>query len=165
MVAKAPQKLYPQIRKLLITYALSRPDVRFSFRILDGPKKVAGKSENWVYAPSKVVQEAVTKIIGKEISSNCIWQEFDTSENEDDMHFDPEGMKVEALLIKSGAGELSTVTLTLLTFLRPKKGRQERTCNGVHLRRLTPRLNSSPRCLQIHHHPLQKLSQIRTSRQ
>ncbi|RPA88006.1 hypothetical protein BJ508DRAFT_232623 [Ascobolus immersus RN42] len=102
VVAKAPQKLYPTIRKLLITYALSRPDVRFSFRIVGGPKKAVGKSEDWVYAPSKIVQEAVTKIVGKEISSNCIWKEFDTSENEDDMHFDPEGMRIDALLITPG---------------------------------------------------------------
>src|SRR5690606_21205247 len=102
VVAKAPQKLYPQIRKILITYALSRPDVRFSFRIVGGPKKAGGKSEDWVYAPSKLVHEAVTKIVGKEISSNCIWKEFDTSENEDDMHFDPEGMKIDALLISPG---------------------------------------------------------------
>lgn len=60
-------------------YYISHPHCRFSLRILASPQKggAKGRSEDIVYAPSKSVQEAVQKAVGKDVAAACEW--IDTS--------------------------------------------------------------------------------------
>lgn len=59
-------------------YYISHPHCRFSLRILPSPLKGAkARAEDVVYAPSKSVQEAVQKAVGKDVAAACEW--IDTS--------------------------------------------------------------------------------------
>ncbi|KAF8469719.1 histidine kinase-like ATPase [Kalaharituber pfeilii] len=106
-----------EIRKMLIKYALSHPNIRFSLKIVPGPGVVKTKMEagdNWVYSPSKTVQEAVMKIFGKEMVAAGVWvgrkswgggEEGETEgeeEEERNRHQRKPKVEVEAFLIKPG---------------------------------------------------------------
>ncbi|KAI5779871.1 hypothetical protein DFH27DRAFT_657266 [Peziza echinospora] len=91
---KSSQKYLQHVKKTLVTYALSHPNIRFSLKVLPSPGKTkqtpAGES-NWVYSPSKAVPEAVMKIFGKDLVNSCIWVESKESR-----------VGIEAFLIKPG---------------------------------------------------------------
>lgn len=56
-------------------YYISHPGCRFSLRILPSPLKggTKARAEDVVYAPSKSVQEAVQKAVGKGVAAACEW--------------------------------------------------------------------------------------------
>ncbi|KAL4914604.1 hypothetical protein BDW62DRAFT_190176 [Aspergillus aurantiobrunneus] len=71
---KNSKKTLLKIRKMIQGYAMVRPSVRFSFKVL----KAKGDNFNWVYAPGKhaTLMEAALKIAGTEVASNCIAKEW-----------------------------------------------------------------------------------------
>lgn len=89
---------------------LSHPRCRFSLRILASPQGSAkGRSEDVVYAPSKTVQEAVQKAVGKDVAAACEW--IDTSSaayaellaEDADEEGDEDPIVIEAFLPKPSA--------------------------------------------------------------
>ncbi|KAF2634915.1 hypothetical protein P280DRAFT_523576 [Massarina eburnea CBS 473.64] len=68
---KDPAKCLAKIRRLIQAYALARPAVRFSLRIL----RAKSNKGDFVYAPKKDanVEDAVIKIISKECALQCDW--------------------------------------------------------------------------------------------
>lgn len=72
-------KTIARLRTLVQKYYISHPGCRFSLRILPSPLKSGTKAraEDVVYAPSKSVQEAVQKAVGKGVAAACEW--IDTS--------------------------------------------------------------------------------------
>ena len=88
---------------MLVTYALSHPKIRFSLKVIPaGPKAKPPADDNWVYTPSKTVQEAVMKIFGKELVGGGIWVEKagdGTGGSSGD-----ESVEVQAFLMKVGTG-------------------------------------------------------------
>lgn len=109
---KGAVKTVSRLRALMQKYYLSHPRCRFSLRILASPQKggAKGRSEDTVYAPSKSVQEAVQKAVGKDVATSCEW--IDTSSAayaealaEDDMEDGDEESPItlEAFLPKAGA--------------------------------------------------------------
>ncbi|KAA8905671.1 hypothetical protein FN846DRAFT_950197 [Sphaerosporella brunnea] len=75
-----------RLRELVSKYYLSRPNCRFSLKIL---AKGTSKEVALVYAPSKTIPEAVQKVMGKDAASACQWV---TKEKN--------GITVEAMLAK-----------------------------------------------------------------
>ena len=76
---KSASKTLISIRKLLQAYALARPEVRLSLKVL---KAKDGKA-NWSYAPSKSAAsllEAVSKVAGKEVAAQCTQHDVDGRE-------------------------------------------------------------------------------------
>ncbi|PGH26749.1 hypothetical protein AJ80_01513 [Polytolypa hystricis UAMH7299] len=66
---KSASKTLTRMKKLLYSYALSRPEVRLSFKVL---KSRSGGS--WIYAPKSgaTISDAVLAIGGKDVLSQCI---------------------------------------------------------------------------------------------
>lgn len=88
-------------------YYISHPGCRFSLRILPSPLKggTKARAEDVVYAPSKSVQEAVQKAVGKSVAAACEW--IDTSSvayaealAEDNAEADEDPIVLEAFLPK-----------------------------------------------------------------
>ena len=71
---KSVPKILAKIRSLLQAYALARPAVRFSLKVL----KAKNEKLNWLYAPSsgagggKVV-DAALKVVGQVAVAQCEW--------------------------------------------------------------------------------------------
>ncbi|RPB27072.1 hypothetical protein L211DRAFT_865970 [Terfezia boudieri ATCC MYA-4762] len=120
IAVKSATKHLQQIRQILITYALSHCKIRFSLKVLPaGPKAKPSADDNWVYSPSKTVQEAVMKIFGKELAGGCIWVEKcggTVGAGEDD-----EGIQVQAFLMKAGIDPSSI----------PSKGKTPQITGGM----------------------------------
>ncbi|KAF8431364.1 histidine kinase-like ATPase, partial [Terfezia claveryi] len=121
IAVKSATKHLQQIRQTLITYALSHCKIRFSLKVLPaGPKAKPSADDNWVYSPSKTVQEAVMKIFGKELAGGCIWVEKcggTAGAGEDDG-----GIQVQAFLMKAGIVDLSSI---------PSKGKAPQITGGM----------------------------------
>ncbi|GJC86914.1 DNA mismatch repair protein MutL [Colletotrichum liriopes] len=68
LTIKESKKSYGQIKDLLQTYALTRPHIRLSLKILKDNQL------SWSYAPSKGahVREAVLQVFGPELVSQCV---------------------------------------------------------------------------------------------
>ncbi|KAL5375232.1 hypothetical protein DPSP01_011331 [Paraphaeosphaeria sporulosa] len=68
---KESAKILARIKRLMQSYAIARPSVRFSLRIL---KAKSGKG-NFMYAPKNDgnIEDAVLKVIGKECALQCDW--------------------------------------------------------------------------------------------
>ncbi|KAF8424486.1 hypothetical protein EV426DRAFT_562095 [Tirmania nivea] len=95
---KSATKHLQQIRRILITYALSHPKIRFSLKVFPaGPKAKLPTDDYWVYSPSKTVQEAIMKIFGKELAGDGIWVEKSGGGGDGDG-----GVEVQAFLVKVG---------------------------------------------------------------
>lgn len=60
-----------KIRKMLQSYALARPSVRFSLKIL----KAKSEKGNSMYVPksNEATEDAAFKVVGKEAASQCSW--------------------------------------------------------------------------------------------
>ena len=100
MAIKSATKHVQQIRRLLIAYALSHPQIRFSIKVLPArPKAKSSADNNWVYSPSKTVQQAILKVFGKEVLGGSLWVEKGCGGNE------AQGkVEVEACILKPGLG-------------------------------------------------------------
>ncbi|GKT39998.1 DNA mismatch repair protein MutL [Colletotrichum spaethianum] len=68
LTIKESKKSYGQIKELLHTYALVRPHIRLSLKILKN-KKIS-----WSYAPSRgaSVRDAVLQVFGSDLVSQCV---------------------------------------------------------------------------------------------
>lgn len=104
---KGAAKAIARLRTLVQKYYISHPRCRFSLRILPSPVRGSTKArgEDVVYAPSKSVQEAVQKAVGKDVAAACEW--IDTSSAtyaealvEDNAEADEDPIVLEAFLPK-----------------------------------------------------------------
>lgn len=74
---KDSTKQLAKIKRTLQAYALARPSVRLSLKVL----KAKNEKGNWTYAPKSdaSVLDAAVKIVGKGISDHCQWIVWDSS--------------------------------------------------------------------------------------
>ncbi|KAL4752181.1 hypothetical protein BDW72DRAFT_192316 [Aspergillus terricola var. indicus] len=95
------KKTLLKIKKMMQAYAMARPSVRLSFKVL----KAKTESSNWMYAPGKnsTLTEAALKVAGTDVASNCVLKNWPTSSN--DGRTSPEGsvFRLAALLPKLGS--------------------------------------------------------------
>ena len=104
MAIKSAAKYVQQIRRLLIAYALSHPQIRFSIKVLPArPKAKSSADNNWVYSPSKTAQQAILKIFGKEVLGSSLWVERGCGGNEAEGKVEGK-VEVEACILKPGLG-------------------------------------------------------------
>lgn len=82
---KAPVKLLSKIKKVLHAYALSRPSIRFSLKVL----KAKNDKGNWMYAPrngtkpEEVLNDAAIKVVGKKAAEQSRWIDWSSSSMKD----------------------------------------------------------------------------------
>lgn len=95
-------KTLQSIKSLLFAYASARRDVRFSLKVL----KSKNEKSDWIYAASRnaSLHEVATKIVGKEIVSECIPYELSPTESGEEGIED--GWSLDALLVSPDAGAL-----------------------------------------------------------
>lgn len=106
---KSTTKALSTITRTLQAYALARPTIRFSLRIL----KAKNEKANWTYAPKPgaSVQDAATKIVGKKVIEQCHWQVWSSRGRDAEGEALKEGadlsntFTIEALLAKPGCGK------------------------------------------------------------
>ncbi|CAH0059696.1 unnamed protein product [Clonostachys solani] len=69
---KESQKTLSKIKELLRAFALARPDIKLSFKVLNDSKN------GWDYAPSRTatVQDAAMQIFGRELLNQCSYVEM-----------------------------------------------------------------------------------------
>lgn len=69
MALKNAPKTLQQTKELLQRYAMARPTVRFSLKVL----KARNDKYNWIYAPKKnaKVPEAALSVVGKDVAAQC----------------------------------------------------------------------------------------------
>ncbi|KAL6233468.1 hypothetical protein BDW75DRAFT_190873 [Aspergillus navahoensis] len=98
---KNSKKTLLSIRKMVQAYAMARPSVRLSFKIL----KAKNESGNWIYAPLKnaTLTEAALKIAGAEIASNCILKDWPASPDDAESSAEDSGFRLTALLPRLGS--------------------------------------------------------------
>lgn len=73
---KTSAKTLAKIKRALQAYALARPKVRFSFKVL----KAKTDKDNWMYAPKAEAStaDAATKVVGKKVTDQCEWKSWST---------------------------------------------------------------------------------------
>ena len=82
---KAPLKILAKIKKLLQAYAMARPSIRLSLKVL----KAKNDKCNWMYAPKNganhetVLIDAATKILGKKAAEQSKWTVWSSSPDVD----------------------------------------------------------------------------------
>ncbi|KAL8784184.1 MAG: hypothetical protein Q9195_009152 [Heterodermia aff. obscurata] len=98
-------KTLSKIKTTLQAYAMARPAVRFSLKVL----KAKSEKGNFMYAPKPEASttDAATKIVGKPITEQCEWKLW-SSPNADFQVGDSEIYKLECLLPKARC-DLSSV--------------------------------------------------------
>lgn len=112
---KTASKSLIKIKKLLKAYALARPSVRFTLKVL----KAKNDNGNWTYAPNsgEHILEAARKIIGRDVVDQCQWKVYESvqADVDADENLVASGdsgpakgsYKIEALLPKSNYGSLT----------------------------------------------------------
>ncbi|PVI08085.1 hypothetical protein DM02DRAFT_511151, partial [Periconia macrospinosa] len=87
---KDSSKTLVKIRQLMQAYAVARPSVRFSLRVL----KAQSNKNDFMYAPKKdgSVEDAVLKIFGKDCALQCEWTALESG-----------GFDIHAFLPKASA--------------------------------------------------------------
>ncbi|KAK5016598.1 hypothetical protein BJ546DRAFT_329035 [Cryomyces antarcticus] len=87
---KSSVKCLVKIKRTLQAYALARPTIRFSLRVL----KAKNDKGNWIYAPKPGagVEDAAFKVVGKDCASQCRWSILESA-----------GFEVQAFLPKPDA--------------------------------------------------------------
>ena len=110
---KTIAKTLSNIRKLLQAYAIARPSIRFSLKVLGGK----GDSD-WIY-PAKsesTVMDAVLKVEGSETASQCMTKLIETSHLSDAFESPPElsqnagdmdvwYIRINAVVVKKDCGK------------------------------------------------------------
>ncbi|KIX98973.1 uncharacterized protein Z520_05434 [Fonsecaea multimorphosa CBS 102226] len=93
---KESTKTLQAIRKLFFSFAFARPEVRLSFKVLKGKND----KFNWTYAPTLTasVTEVATKIVGKDIVSECTAHSICSDDCDVDLD---SGWKFNALLLSA----------------------------------------------------------------
>lgn len=106
---KSASKSLIKIKRLLQSYALARPSVRFSLKLL----KAKNDNGNWIYAPHNVdyIPEAARSILGKDVTEQCQWKLWQPLRADDEAMPIPsttssaeESYTIEALLPKPNYG-------------------------------------------------------------
>ena len=78
---KSPAKLLFKIKKMLQAYALARPSIRFSLKVL----KAKTDKGNWMYAPKRgatpeaVLTDAAIQVVGKKVAEQSKWTVWSSS--------------------------------------------------------------------------------------
>ncbi|KAH3338364.1 hypothetical protein KXW81_009228 [Aspergillus fumigatus] len=69
-VLKSTAKTVAKIKKIVQSYAIARPTIRLSLKVL----KAANEKANWVFAPGKnaSLTDAALKVAGTEVASACV---------------------------------------------------------------------------------------------
>lgn len=106
---KSTTKALSTITRTLQAYALARPAIRFSLRVL----KAKNEKANWTYAPKPgaSVQDAATKVVSKKIIEQCHWQIWNSRERDAEGGVSEAGtdlsdvFTIEALLATPGCGK------------------------------------------------------------
>ncbi|KAL9118666.1 MAG: hypothetical protein Q9187_004785 [Circinaria calcarea] len=111
---KVSAKMNAKIKRTLQAYALARPSVRFSLKVL----KARDDKGNWTYAPKagSTVTDAALKVLNLQAVGQCQWQVWTgpktvTSEDAEGNDFEPASYKIEALLPKPQC-DIKTVSHT-----------------------------------------------------
>lgn len=91
---KEAQKYLVGIKHLLYSYALARPQIRLSFRVLGGSSK-----HSWSYAPrpGAAIREAVVQVFGAEVMSQCLIRTISSNAEEQNEQVS-EKLTIEAVL-------------------------------------------------------------------
>ena len=104
---KASAKMNAKIKRILQAYALARPSVRFSLRVL----KARDEKGNWTYAPKagSTVADAALKILNTQAVGQCQWQIWTKPktvnlENAEGDDLEAASYRIEALLPKPKCG-------------------------------------------------------------
>ena len=73
---KTTAKTLVKIKRALQAFALARPKVRFSLKVL----KAKTEKDNWIYAPKAeaTTADAATKVVGKKVTDQCEWMSWST---------------------------------------------------------------------------------------
>ncbi|EEH41587.2 hypothetical protein PAAG_03150 [Paracoccidioides lutzii Pb01] len=99
---KCASKTISRLKKMLIAYALSRPEIRLSLQVLGGKNQ-----SPWIYAPKKTISGAVVAAVGPEVISQCIivaWPESQDGEansssgHKDDSETNPLSIRLVAVV-------------------------------------------------------------------
>ncbi|ROW10996.1 hypothetical protein VMCG_01057 [Cytospora schulzeri] len=101
VVLKEAQKNIVNTKHLLHAYALARPQIRLSFKVLGGNPK-----QSWSYSPrpQATVKEAVVQVFGTGLMSQCLLQTLATEVGtENDVCHDGSELAIEAILPKPDA--------------------------------------------------------------
>ena len=87
------------IKNILISFAFSRPEVRFSLKVLKGKND----KFNWTYAatPNASLAEVATKALKKEVAADCTVHKIASDEDTVDVE---NGWSIHALLVSATAG-------------------------------------------------------------
>ncbi|GAO47278.1 hypothetical protein SAICODRAFT_72487 [Saitoella complicata NRRL Y-17804] len=80
------------VKKLLTTYALAYPTIRFGLQLRNKGKR--GTGGDWVVSASRSVEEVVGKVLGKGVVKDCVWLEEEDAAS---------GVRIQALLPKREA--------------------------------------------------------------
>ncbi|BFZ62907.1 hypothetical protein YB2330_004017 [Saitoella coloradoensis] len=80
------------VKKLLTTYALAHPTIRFGLQLRSKGK--GGTGGDWVVTASRSVEEVVGKVLGKGVIKDCMWLDEEDAAS---------GLRVQALLPKPEA--------------------------------------------------------------
>jgi len=94
-IEKTAAKILPQIRPLLVSYVLTHPNVRFSFKLVAPPtghssKKKIDTKYDVIFSSSKNVEDAFLKGVGKDAAASGTW-----------LHEVPSGTNDQALEFKA----------------------------------------------------------------
>ena len=105
---------------MLKAYALARPLVRFSLKVL----KAKNDKENWMYAakPEASVADAALKLVGPQVVSQCQWQSWSSLTGTEPSSFQA---------TTTDGTTTSTLTYTIESLL-PRKD-----CGGVLVQMIT----------------------------
>ncbi|ODH34244.1 hypothetical protein ACO22_03137 [Paracoccidioides brasiliensis] len=99
---KCASKTISRLKKMLIAYALSRPEIRLSLQVLGGKNQ-----SPWIYAPKKTISDAIMAAVGPEVVSQCVivaWPESQDSEassslgHRDDSETNPLSIRLVAVV-------------------------------------------------------------------
>ncbi|KAJ9628282.1 hypothetical protein H2204_009399 [Knufia peltigerae] len=147
-------KTLHSIKSLLFTYAFARRDVRFSLKVL----KAKNEKSDWIYAASRnaSLSEVATKIVGKEIVSECKPYRLSPTEDEEGIE---DGWSLDTLLVSPDADVVKTRSGPQFLSV---DGRPVSTERGImkeivksykrHVHRILPKSTSVSRpflCMQI----------------
>lgn len=97
---KSAAKTISKIKKLLQAYAMARPGIRLSLKVLNSKNE----KDNWTYAPSSTasIVDASRKVVGVEITGQCVYKTWP-----EDVEESNPSVKLLAYLPKADAGRSS----------------------------------------------------------
>ena len=122
---KTASKVLAKIKSVIQAYALARPKVRFSVKVL----KAKNEKLNWLYAPTGGgnVADAALKVVGQAAVAQCRWFSWSSAMERREYARETQegearaaGYVVEGLLPRPGCGKYFRASpgyvLTMLTF-------------------------------------------------